>query len=67
MTGESELRNSSRSLRSGPTIVASHECIPIVPSHLPIHEFLGLLQCDIHVAIDRLKLACVHQLAIVPE
>jgi len=39
------------------TIVASHKCITVAASHLAIHELSCALECDVHVAINRLKLA----------
>lgn len=40
------------------TVVAPDKRIAIAASKLSVHELLRLLQCDVHVAINRLQFAC---------
>lgn len=44
------------------TVIASYKGIAVVPPQLAVDILLGLLESNVHVAIDGLKLACLwHQ------
>lgn len=41
------------------TIISPDERVSVASPEFAVHKFLGLLQGDVHVAIDGLQLACV--------
>lgn len=49
--GSARILGSARRLAS-PTVVPSHESISVISPHLPLNVLLGLLQSDVHVAVD---------------
>ena len=44
--------------RSEPTIVTTNKSISILSPFRSINVFLGLFQCNVHVAVNRLQLSC---------
>ena len=41
----------------GLTIVATHKCVAVIPPKLAFDVFFRIFECNVHVPIDRLKLA----------
>lgn len=58
------LEKPDSNLIEGLTIVSSHKGVPIRPPLLAVDVLLGLLESDVHVAIDRLQFTCVGVLSL---
>jgi hypothetical protein len=47
------------------TIVSSHERISVIPPDLSIHDFIRLLERNVHVSINRLQFTYISPLSVI--